>query len=123
MAELNISADEININDAELENRHVSNNTESVSAFFAALLADSTLTAEQRQALAQARTGLLSEQPASKLSLLLLPSRQILLLCPIKAIWQQPPVSMPVIMPVPNGISLSLPKVIVRGWQRPRNTC
>lgn len=60
MAELNISADEININDAELENRHVSNNAESVSAFFAALLADSTLTAEQRQALAQARTGLLS---------------------------------------------------------------
>lgn len=60
MAELNISADEINVNDAELENRHVSNNTESVSAFFAALLADPTLTAEQRQALAQARTGLLS---------------------------------------------------------------
>ncbi|WFY91355.1 hypothetical protein NFK47_17205 [Citrobacter freundii] len=60
MAELNISADEINVNDAELENRHVSNNTESVSAFFAALLADSTLTAEQRQALAQACTGLLS---------------------------------------------------------------
>ncbi|TKU38513.1 hypothetical protein FDX24_17420 [Citrobacter sp. wls716] len=60
MAELNISADEINVNDAELENRHVSNNTGSVSAFFAALLADSTLTTEQRQALAQARTGLLS---------------------------------------------------------------
>lgn len=60
MAELNISADEININDAELENRHVSNNAGSVSAFFAALLADSTLTAEQRQALAQARMGLLS---------------------------------------------------------------
>lgn len=60
MAELNISADEINVNDAELENRHVSNNTGSVSAFFAALLGDSTLTAEQRQALAQARTGLLS---------------------------------------------------------------
>ena len=60
MAELNISADEINVNDAELENRHVSNNTESVSAFFAALLADPTLAAEQRQALAQARTGLLS---------------------------------------------------------------
>ena len=60
MAELNIRADEINVNDAELENRHVSNNTGSVSAFFAALLADSTLTAEQRQALAQARTGLLS---------------------------------------------------------------
>lgn len=61
IAELNISADEINVNDAELENRHVSNNTASVSAFFAALLADSTLTANQRQALAQARTGLLSE--------------------------------------------------------------
>lgn len=60
MAELSISADEINVNDAELENRHVSNNTESVSAFFAALLADPTLAAEQRQALAQARTGLLS---------------------------------------------------------------
>lgn len=60
MAELNISADEINVNDAELENRHVSNNTESVSAFFAALLAEPTLAAEQRQALAQARTGLLS---------------------------------------------------------------
>lgn len=60
MAELNISADEINVNDAELENRHVSNNTGSVSAFFAALLADPTLTTEQRQALAQARTGLLS---------------------------------------------------------------
>ena len=60
IAELNISADEINVNDAELENRHVSNNTASVSAFFAALLADSTLTANQRQALAQARTGLLS---------------------------------------------------------------
>lgn len=60
MAELNIGADEININDAELENRHVSNNAGSVSAFFAALLADSTLTAEQRQALAQARTGMLS---------------------------------------------------------------
>lgn len=60
IAELNISADEINVNDAELENRHVSNNTASVSAFFAALLADSTLPANQRQALAHARTGLLS---------------------------------------------------------------
>lgn len=60
IAELNIRADEINVNDAELENRHVSNNTASVSAFFAALLADSTLPANQRQALAHARTGLLS---------------------------------------------------------------
>ncbi|MDU1874852.1 hypothetical protein [Citrobacter sp.] len=60
MAELNISADEANLNDAEHENRHVSNNTASVSQFFAALLADAALTAEQRQALAQARMGLFS---------------------------------------------------------------
>ena len=42
MAELNISADEINVNDAELENRHVANNTESGTAFFAPLPADPT---------------------------------------------------------------------------------
>lgn len=123
MAELNISADEINVNDAELENRHVSNNTESVSAFFAALLADSTLTAEQRQALARRVRGCYPGQPASKLSLHLPPSRLIHRLSPIKIIWPQLPVSMPVIMPAPNGISLSLPKVSARGWQRPRNTC
>lgn len=123
MAELNISADEINVNDAELENRHVSNNTGSVSAFFAALLADSTLTAEQRQALAQARTGLLSgatrEQIESSLATLPADSPAQ----SYKIIWPRPPVSMPVIMPAPNGILLSLPKVSVRGWQRPRNTC
>lgn len=61
MAELNINADEANLNDAEHENRHVSNNTESVSQYFAALLADAALTAEQRQALAQARMGLFSD--------------------------------------------------------------
>ena len=61
MAELNINADEANLNDAEHENRHVSNNTESVSQYFAALLADAALTAEQRQALAQARMGLYSD--------------------------------------------------------------
>lgn len=60
MAELNINVDEANLNDAEHENRHVSNNTASVSQFFAALLADAALTAEQRQALAQARMGLFS---------------------------------------------------------------
>lgn len=61
MAELNINADEANLNDGEHENRHVSNNTESVSQYFAALLADAALTAEQRQALAQARMGLYSD--------------------------------------------------------------
>ncbi|HGW6105652.1 TPA: hypothetical protein ACNIQM_003844 [Citrobacter werkmanii] len=61
MAELNINADEANLNDGEHENRHVSNNTASVSQFFAALLADTALTAEQRQALAQARMGLFSD--------------------------------------------------------------
>lgn len=61
MAELNINADEANLNDAEHENRHVSNNTESVSQYFVALLADAALTAEQRQALAQARMGLYSD--------------------------------------------------------------
>lgn len=61
MAELNINADEANLNDAEHENRHVSNNTASVSQFFAALLTDTALTAEQRQALAQARMGLFSD--------------------------------------------------------------
>ncbi|TKV15068.1 hypothetical protein FDX04_10790 [Citrobacter sp. wls615] len=61
MAELNINADEANLNDAEHENRYVSNNTASVSQFFAALLADTALTAEQRQALAQARMGLFSD--------------------------------------------------------------
>lgn len=61
MAELNINADEANLNDAEHENRHVSNNTASVSQYFVALLADAALTAEQRQALAQARMGLYSD--------------------------------------------------------------
>jgi hypothetical protein len=74
MAELNISADEANLNDAERENRHVSNNTASVSQFFAALQADAALTAEQRQALAQARMGLYSganrEQVESSLATL-----------------------------------------------------
>lgn len=67
MAELNISADEANLNDAEHENRHVSNNTASVSQFFAALLADAALTAEQRQALAQARMGLFSGAPREQI--------------------------------------------------------
>jgi len=44
--------------DGEQENRFVSNNAGSLSQFFAALLADDSLTADQRQALAQARLGL-----------------------------------------------------------------
>lgn len=60
MTELQIAPGEINANDAEQENRHVSNTTDSVSQFFTALLADTALTAEQRQALARARMGLLS---------------------------------------------------------------
>lgn len=60
MAELHISADEVIRNNDDLENRHVSNNMGSASQFFAALLTDTSLTVEQRQALAQARMGLLS---------------------------------------------------------------
>ncbi len=60
MAELHISADEVIRNNDDLENRHVSNNMSSASQFFAALLADTSLTVEQRQALAHARMGLLS---------------------------------------------------------------
>ncbi|MDW2642816.1 hypothetical protein RYZ59_04350 [Citrobacter sp. HN-141] len=60
MAELHISADEVISNNDDLENRHVSNNMGSASQFFGALLTDTSLTVEQRQALAQARMGLLS---------------------------------------------------------------
>lgn len=44
--------------DGEQENRFVSNSADSLSQFFAALLADDSLTAEQRHALGQARLGL-----------------------------------------------------------------
>lgn len=123
MAELNINADEANLNDAEHENRHVSNNTESVSQYFAALLADAALTAEQRRALAQARMGLFSDATREQIesSLATLPTDS-----PAqhyKVTSRQPPVSMRVIMPAPNGISLSSLKAIARGWRRPRNTC
>ncbi|MEG0099845.1 MAG: hypothetical protein RR299_06990 [Citrobacter sp.] len=67
MAELQIAAGEITTDDAEHENRHVSNNTASVSQFFAALLADTTLTVEQRQALSRARLGLLSGATAEQI--------------------------------------------------------
>ncbi|QLY62048.1 hypothetical protein HV211_16875 [Citrobacter freundii] len=68
MAELQINVEETNADDTEHENRHVSNTTASVSQFFAALLADTTLTAEQRQALARARLGLLSGASAEQIS-------------------------------------------------------
>ncbi|QLY38107.1 hypothetical protein HV164_16975 [Citrobacter freundii] len=68
MAELQITVEETNADDAEHENRHVSNTTASVSQFFAALLADTTLTAEQRQALARARLGLLSGASAEQIT-------------------------------------------------------
>jgi hypothetical protein len=67
MAELQIAAGEITTDDAEHENRHVSNNTASVSQFFAALLTDTTLTVEQRQALSRARLGLLSGATAEQI--------------------------------------------------------
>lgn len=67
MAELQIAAGEITTDDAEHENRHVSNNTASVSQFFAELLADTTLTVEQRQALSRARLGLLSGATAEQI--------------------------------------------------------
>ena len=46
--------------DGEQENRFVSNSADSLSQFFAALLADDSLTAEQRHALAQARIAIYS---------------------------------------------------------------
>ena len=52
--------------DGEQENRFVSNNAGSLSQFFAALLADDSLTAEQRHALAQARLGLYAARPMSR---------------------------------------------------------
>lgn len=54
--------------DGEQENRFVSNNADSVSQFFAALLNDAALTAEQKQALAQARLGLYSGASAEQIT-------------------------------------------------------
>ncbi|SUX60388.1 Uncharacterised protein [Citrobacter amalonaticus] len=67
MATLQVAAVEFN-HDGEQENRFVSNNTDSVSQFFAALLSDATLTAEQKQALAQARLGLYSGASAEQIT-------------------------------------------------------
>ncbi|HBX05531.1 MAG TPA: hypothetical protein DEG10_04965 [Leclercia adecarboxylata] len=54
--------------DGEQENRFVSNNAGSLSQFFAALLADDSLTAEQRHALAQARLGLYASASDEQIS-------------------------------------------------------
>lgn len=54
--------------DDEQENRFVSNSAASVSQFFAALLSDTTLTPEQKQALAQARLGLYSNADAEQIA-------------------------------------------------------
>lgn len=67
MASLHVDPIEFN-HDGEQENRFVSNNADSVSQFFAALLSDTTLTAEQKQALAQARLGLYSGASAEQIS-------------------------------------------------------
>lgn len=56
---LQIEPIEINSEDVP-ENRFVSNNADSISQFYAALLSDNALTAEQKHALAQARMGLYS---------------------------------------------------------------
>lgn len=50
------------------ENRHISNTLETVSLFFNALLADASLTPEQRQALATARLSVPEPQQAEALS-------------------------------------------------------
>ncbi|CAO96976.1 Conserved hypothetical protein [Erwinia tasmaniensis Et1/99] len=49
----------------EAENRHVSNSAETLSGFVTVLLADNSLSSEQKRALAQARIGL-SERPENR---------------------------------------------------------
>lgn len=66
MVTLQVEPVEFN-HDGEQENRFVSNNADSVSQFFAALLNDAALTAEQKQALAQARLGLYSGASAEQI--------------------------------------------------------
>lgn len=67
MVTLQVEPVEFN-HDGEQENRFVSNNADSVSQFFAALLSDAALTAEQKQALAQARLGLYSGASAEQIA-------------------------------------------------------
>lgn len=68
LAALQIDPAAMRADNGEQENRFVSNNTESVSQFFAALLADGALTPEQRHALAQARVALLSGATSEQVS-------------------------------------------------------
>ncbi|WP_229237271.1 hypothetical protein [Citrobacter farmeri] len=67
MVTLQVEPVEFN-HDGEQENRFVSNNADSVSQFFAALLSDAALTAKQKQALAQARLGLYSGASAEQIA-------------------------------------------------------
>lgn len=67
MASLQVEPVEFS-HDNELENRFVSNNADSVSQFFAALLSDTALTMEQKHALAQARLGLYSGASAEQIA-------------------------------------------------------
>lgn len=67
MAVLQVEPVEFNHND-EQENRFVSNNVDSVGQFFASLQSDAALTAEQKQALAQARLGLYSGASAEQIT-------------------------------------------------------
>ncbi len=80
MATLQVEPVEFN-HDDEQENRFVSNNADSVSQFFAALQSDAALTAEQKQALAQARLGLYSGANAEQItaSLAALPADSVAL--------------------------------------------
>lgn len=80
MATLQVEPVEFN-HDDEQENRFVSNNADSVSQFFAALQSDAALTAEQKQALAQARLGLYSGASAEQItaSLAALPADSVAL--------------------------------------------
>lgn len=80
MATLQVEPVEFN-HDGEQENRFVSNNADSVSQFFAALQSDAALTAEQKQALAQARLGLYSGANAEQItaSLAALPADSVAL--------------------------------------------
>ncbi|MBJ9278455.1 hypothetical protein [Citrobacter amalonaticus] len=80
MATLQVEPVEFN-HDGDQENRFVSNNADSVSQFFAALQSDAALTAEQKQALAQARLGLYSGASAEQItaSLAALPADSVAL--------------------------------------------
>jgi len=109
--------------DSEQENRFVSNSAESLSQFFAALLADDALTAEQRHVLGQARLGLYSgatdEQISASLTTLPAHSSALLYQTYLTGAarfyagdYEEAERRLP-----------RLSTAIVRGWQRPRAIC